>query len=88
MISNQLILGSLYPAENVATEWAKSADYPLADGDNIALVAQYLSVTYRDTYRAKTEYLQFLKQRYPVRRRAGRVDQRHGARPGTPRARA
>ncbi len=64
VISNQLILSSLYPAENVATEWAKSADYPLADSDNIALVAQYLSVTYRDNYRAKTEYLQFLKQRY------------------------
>ena len=44
--------------------WAKSAAYPLADSDNIALVAQYLSVTYRDNYRAKTEYLQFLKQRY------------------------
>jgi hypothetical protein len=63
VISNQLILGALFPGQAVANEWAKSGGYPLADA-NLALVAQYLSVTYRDAYRAKTEYLEFLKQRY------------------------
>ncbi|HAJ38240.1 MAG TPA: hypothetical protein DCL15_21420 [Chloroflexi bacterium] len=63
VISNQLILGTLFPGQAVVREWAKSGGYPLADA-NLALVAQYLSVTYRDAYRAKTEYLEFLKQRY------------------------
>jgi hypothetical protein len=55
--------GCALPGQAVASEWAKSGGYPLADV-NLALVAQYLSVTYRDAYRAKTEYLEFLKQRY------------------------
>lgn len=63
VISNQLILSALFPGQTVVNEWAKSGGYPLADA-NLALVAQYLSVTYRDAYRAKTEYLAFLKQRY------------------------
>ncbi|GIK75494.1 MAG: hypothetical protein BroJett021_44820 [Chloroflexota bacterium] len=65
VISNQLILGTLFPNAAVAAEWARTGNYPLAD-TNLAMVAQYLSVTYRDAYRAKTEYLQFLKQRFLV----------------------
>lgn len=63
VISNQLILSALFPEQAVVADWAKSSGYPLADA-NLALVAQYLSVTYRDAYRAKTEYLEFLKQQY------------------------
>jgi hypothetical protein len=63
VISNQLILGTLFPNAAVAVEWARTGNYPLAD-TSLAMVAQYLSVTYRDAYRAKTEYLQFLKQRF------------------------
>jgi len=63
VISNQLILGTLFPNAAVAAEWARTGNYPLAD-TSLAMVAQYLSVTYRDAYRAKTEYLQFLKQRF------------------------
>ncbi len=52
VISNQLILGTLFPNAAVAAEWARTGNYPLAD-TNLAMVAQYLSVTYRDAYRFK-----------------------------------
>ncbi|BAL98997.1 MULTISPECIES: SIR2 family protein [Caldilinea] len=63
VVSDQLILETLFPRRALSTEWARSSQYPLAD-TSLALVAQYLSVTYRDAYRAKTEYLHFLTQRY------------------------
>lgn len=63
LVSNQLILGALFPGGGLVAEWARDSQYPLSD-TSLPLVAQYLSVTYRDPYRAKSEYLQFLKQRY------------------------
>lgn len=63
VVSDQLILETLFPRRALATEWARSSQCPLAD-TSLPLVAQYLSVTYRDAYRAKTEYLRFLTQRY------------------------
>lgn len=62
VISNRLILDLLFDKQNVAAAWAKDAGYPLADVENTALVAQYISVTQRDTSRAKADYLHFLRQ--------------------------
>jgi len=67
IVSNRLILELLFEQQNVAAAWAKKAGYPLADVDNIALVAQYISVTQRDVYRAKADYLHFLRQQLLTR---------------------
>jgi hypothetical protein len=62
IISNQVIYTSLFGRENIAQTWADRIGYPLADGDNLTRVAQFLSVTQQDLSRAKASYLQFLKR--------------------------
>lgn len=62
IISNQLINASLFGDDNLVQAWANKINYPLADGDDLTRVAQFLSVTRQDTTRAKSSYLQFLKQ--------------------------
>jgi len=62
IISNQVVQGALFDGGDVVRAWADSIDYPLADGDNVTRVAQFLSVTRQDPARARFSYLQFLKQ--------------------------
>jgi hypothetical protein len=62
IISNQIINNSLFGDHNVVRAWADNLNYPLADNDNLTRVAQFLSVTKQDSTRAKSSYLQFLKQ--------------------------
>lgn len=62
VISNQVINKSLFGGDNVVRAWAERINYPLADGDNLTRVAQFLSVTRQDATRAKSGYLHFLKQ--------------------------
>lgn len=38
--------GTLLPAKDIATSWAKEYGYPLSDSDNLARVAQFLAVAH------------------------------------------
>lgn len=62
IISNGVINSSLFGSKNVVQAWAEEIGYPLADGGNVTRVAQFLSVTQQDPARAKSGYLQFLKE--------------------------
>jgi hypothetical protein len=62
VISNQVINDTLFGDNNIIRAWADKINYPLADGDNLTRVAQFLSVTQQDIGRAKSSYLQFLKR--------------------------
>jgi hypothetical protein len=62
IIGNRVIQSALFGAEGVVRAWADSVGYPLADGDNLTRVAQFLSVTRQDPARARSSYLKFLKQ--------------------------
>jgi hypothetical protein len=62
IISNQVIHDSLFGSDSVVPAWADNINYPLADNGNLTRVAQFLSVTIQDPTRARSSYLQFLKQ--------------------------
>ena len=46
--------------EELTAEWAKYINYPMADANNLARVAQYYQVEQKDPELAKTKYLKFL----------------------------
>lgn len=65
VISNQLISNLVFGAKNNLSEmWAERENYPLAGqpADN-SRIAQYLSVTRKDAGRAKSRYIEFLKEK-------------------------
>lgn len=62
VISNLIINNALFGNKNVIQAWADKVNYPLADRNNLTRVAQFLSITRQDPIRAKSTYLQFLKQ--------------------------
>ena len=62
IISNQIIGSTLFGSHDTVRAWAEKIQYPLADSDNLTRVAQFLSATIQDSARAKSGYLQFLKQ--------------------------
>lgn len=47
--------------EKLTKAWAESIYYPMADDHNLARVAQYYQVEEKDSERAKSKYLAFLK---------------------------
>jgi len=62
VISNQIIIESLFSDDSLMPAWADSINYPLTDQYNLTRIAQFLSVTQQDPVRAKSNYLHFLKR--------------------------
>ena len=63
LISNQLILDTLFGNDDLIGAWADSIGCPGEEASNLARVAQFLSVDDRDPQAAKSEFLEFLKLR-------------------------
>lgn len=62
VLSNKIINTLVFNGQNIILAWADRVNYPLADGNNLTRIAQYLSITRQDLTRAKSSYLQFLKR--------------------------
>lgn len=65
VISNQVVMGVLFPGKDVVTSWASEVEYPFAGSRNLTRVAQF--VLYRSRVRnelaAKENYCAHLKDR-------------------------
>ncbi len=61
IISHSLSQNTLFGSQDMITAWAEQERYPLADKDNVARVAQYMTVLRRERP-AKMRYLSFMRQ--------------------------
>jgi hypothetical protein len=63
VISNQFFLDMLFGQNKIAAAWAAKVGYPLGKREvTITEIAQYQSVETRESYEAKKEYQDFLKE--------------------------
>jgi hypothetical protein len=61
IVSHALSQETLFGGQDVFSAWAEQERYPLADKDNVARVAQYMTVLRRERP-AKMRYLNFIRQ--------------------------